>query len=335
LYFAPMPSSFQFAVILPHTLLFGGVRRFFELGEIFIRHGHRMIVFTPEGKAPDWFQFSGTVESLSNLRNYSLDCLFTTEDKFLKYLLDANSRLKIFYHVGPRASLTEVLKHKEILIFSNSTNMYLYNKKKYGIETVKALGGVHIPATAKEITLPQDPFTIMCYGRLSRKGKGTGIVVKAAEKLFQQGHPVKLVLFDAPLDEKGRQQIADFRPRLPFEFIIDHPVEKNDQLFKRADVFVAVEKKGGWSNTAAEALAAGIPLVASNTGTNDFLTDGVTGIKVWRHWFFVKRAIQKLMKDIALQKTLAENGREKMKTLSWEALADFIMKFVGERGNGQ
>ncbi|RYY65758.1 MAG: glycosyltransferase, partial [Chitinophagaceae bacterium] len=235
--------------------------------------------------------------------------------------------------VGPRASLKEVRKHKDILIFSNSTNMYLYNKKKYGLETIKALGGVHIPEKAKSITLPQDPFTIMCYGRLSRKGKGTGIVVKAAEQLHKEGHRVKLLLFDAPLDEKGRAQIAAFQPKVPFEFIIDHPVEDNEALFKRADVFVAVEKKGGWSNTAAEALSAGIPLVASNTGTKDFLIDGLTGLKVWRYAFFVKRAIKKLMKDIELQRKLAAAGREKMKTLSWESLASFIMNFVDQKLN--
>lgn len=329
-----MSASYKFAVILPHTLLFGGVRRFFELGELFIRNGHQMYVFTPEGKSPDWFRFSGTVDTLSNLGNYSLDCLFTTEHVFLQNLLEARSKLKIFYHVGPRASLKEVMKHPEVIVFSNSTNMYLYDKKKYGLETVKALGGVHIPEKAKEITLPQDPFTIMCYGRLSRKGKGTGIVVKAAEKLFRQGYNIKLVLFDAPLDEKGRKQIEAFKPKVPFEFVVDHPVEKNEDLFKRADVFVAVEKKGGWSNTAAEALSAGIPLVASNTGTNDFLVDGVTGLKVWRHSFFVKKAIKKLMNNIELQKKLAANGREKMKTLSWEALAGFIMKFVDERLKG-
>lgn len=324
-------ASLKFAVILPHTLLFGGVRRFFELGEIFIHNGHQMTVFTPEGKSPDWFQFSGTVDKLDNLPDYSLDCLFTTEHSFLQHLLKADSKLKIFYHVGPRASLIEVMKHKEITVFSNSTNMYLHDKKKYGLETVKALGGVHIPATAKEITSPQDPFVIMCYGRLSRKGKGTGIVVKAAEKLYREGHNVKLILFDAPLDEKGRKQIDDFKPKVPFEFVIDHPVEKNEELFKRADVFVAVEKKGGWSNTAAEALSAGIPLVASNTGTNDFLIDGVTGLKVWRYSFFVKRAIKKLMNNIELQRTLATNGREKMRTLSWESLAGFIMRYVNEK----
>lgn len=36
------------AAILPHTKLFGGVKRFLELGSVFESHGHRFLVFTPE-----------------------------------------------------------------------------------------------------------------------------------------------------------------------------------------------------------------------------------------------------------------------------------------------
>lgn len=323
-----MAVFYKIGVILPNCRLFGGVKRFFELGEIFIRKGHQMYIFTPDGIGPDWFQFSGTVDKLDNLFHYHLTLLFITEPVFLINLVNAQAALKVFYHVGPRASLSGVLKHKDIYIFSNSTNMYVYDKKKYGIETIKAIGGVHIPETAKDISSDQNPFTIMCYGRLARKGKGTNIVVKAAERLYKKGLPVKLLLFDSPLDDKGRKQLLDFKPKLPFEFIIDHPVNENAALFKRANVFVAVEKKGGWSNTAAEALASGVPLIASNTGTNDFLEDNVTGIKVWRHSYFVKRAILKLMGNIPLQKTFAKQGREKMRAFSWNTLADFILHFI-------
>ena len=323
-----MAVFYKIGVILPNCRLFGGVKRFFELGEIFIRKGHQMYIFTPDGIGPDWFQFSGTVDKLDNLVHYHLTLLFITEPVFLINLVNAQAALKVFYHVGPRASLSGVLKHKDIYIFSNSTNMYVYDKKKYGIETIKAIGGVHIPETAKDISSDQNPFTIMCYGRLARKGKGTNIVVKAAERLYKKGLPVKLLLFDSPLDDKGRKQLLDFKPKLPFEFIIDHPVNENAALFKRANVFVAVEKKGGWSNTAAEALASGVPLIASNTGTNDFLEDNVTGIKVWRHSYFVKRAILKLMGNIPLQKTFAKQGREKMRAFSWNTLADFILHFI-------
>lgn len=323
-----MKSTYRIGVILPNTQLFGGVRRFFELGKLFMQEGHTMTIFTPDGITPDWLQFQGAVVALNHMVQHPVDVLFITETKFLAPLLESNAPLKFFYHVGPRADLKPVIRHPEIVILSNSTNMYRYDRKRYGIETVIAPGGVHVADTPKEIKLPQQPFHIMCYGRLARKGKGTGLVVKAAEKLFRMGYDVKLLMFDRPLDEKGRKQIEQFKPKVPFEFILNHPVEENEQLFKRADVFVAVEKKGGWCNTAAEAMACGVPVVASETGTADFLVDGETGLKVWRHPYFIRKAIQKLIGNIQLQQQLAGNGYTKIKTLNWETLAQRILQII-------
>lgn len=290
-----------------------------------------MIVLTPDGIQPDWFANTSKVDKIENISNYKFSALFTTEPVFLEALLKATAKNKIFYHVGPGASLQEVLKHSEITVFANSTNMFLHDKKKYGIEDIKALGGVHIPLEAKKIAGNESPFNVMCYGRLSRRGKGTHIVVKAAEKLFKKGYNVKLLLFDSPLDEKSKTLIENFKSKVPHEFILNHPVNDNEALFKKADVFVAVERKGGWSNTAAEAMAAGVPVIASNTGTRDFVIHSETGLKVPRHSFFVARAIKKMIGDVELRRRLAQNGRKKMKEFSWEQLANFIMDYVGKR----
>lgn len=323
-----MEQSIHFGVILPNTKLFGGVRRFFELGKILHRKGHRMTIFSPEGQYPDWFEYPGEVQQLSSLDQYALDVLIITEHQFLKELVQANARVKCFYHVGPRAKLNDVLKHKDIIILANSTNMYLYDKKKYGIEAVKAVGGVHISKEPKILIESNEPFTIMCYGRLSRKGKGTGLVVRAAEKLHRLGYNVKLILFDKPLDEKSQRKIDEFKTSVPFEFILNHPVDQNEVLFKRADVFVAVEKKGGWCNTAAEAMACGVPVVASKTGTADFLIDGVTGLKVWRHPYFIRRALQKLIKDISLRRKLADHAYQKIQEFGWEPLSERMLEIA-------
>lgn len=325
-----MEQRYHFAVILPNTQLFGGVRRFFELGEIFIKKGHQMSVFTPEGTQPDWFNFSGKVYPLSDLQKIKMDVLFVTEDKFLEPFLSAPATLKIFYHVGPRAKLDKLLKRSDVVVFCNSSNMYAYDLKAYNLKTEKAIGGVHI-YSQKEIQQTQQPFHIMCYGRLSRKGKGTALVVKAAEKLHRLGYDVKLLMFDRPLDDAGLTQIQNFTPKVPFEFILNHPVDDNESLFKRADVFVAVEKKGGWCNTAAEAMACGVPVVASKTGTNDFLIDGVTGFKILRHPYFIRKSIQKLIGNTSLQKQLADQAYEKIQEFSWEKLAENILKIVSEK----
>src|SRR5688572_11320786 len=94
--------SLFFAAILPHLLLFGGVRRFFELGNILISRGHQFVIFTPAGQKPDWFAFHGKVERLEMLKNYRLDCIFFTQAEFLEDILAADARLKVLYHVGPR-----------------------------------------------------------------------------------------------------------------------------------------------------------------------------------------------------------------------------------------
>jgi glycosyltransferase involved in cell wall biosynthesis len=317
--------------ILPHTKLFGGVKRFFELGDVLSTRGNRFIVFTPEGLAPDWYPDACPVEKVSKLPSYQLDALFITEEAFLEDLLNANTRLRIFYHVGPRPKLFRALKYKEVIVFVNSTNMFDLDRRKYGIRAVKALGGVRISTVAKAPKKQGAPFVVMAYARLSRKGKGTELVVNACEKLYKKGYNIKLLLFDSPLDEMSCEKVRKFHCKVPFEFVIDHPVRDNSKLFARADVFVAAEKKGGWSNTAAEALASAVPLIGTSTGTKDFLIHNETGLLVWRHSYFIRKAIERLIKNPDLAHTLAVNGRRKIEEFNWEALADFIQSYVSSR----
>lgn len=319
------------AAILPHTKLFGGVKRFFELGKVFESHGHEFLIFTPEGLYPEWCEKPCTVEKLEHLKKHPLDALFITEVDFLQDLNNADTRLRIFYHVGPRAKLSAVLEHRDIIVFANSTNMYELDKRKYGVHPIKAFGGVHVPETSSHTVVNDGPFTVMAYGRLTRKGKGTSLVVKACENLYRKGYNIKLLLFDSPIDDLSREKIAGFRSNVPFEFIVNHPVSENNTLFSKADVFVAAEKKGGWSNTAAEALAAGVPLIGTSTGTKDFLIHNKTGLLVWRHSYFIRKAIKKLMDDPALRRTLASNGKEKIREFNWQSLARFIETYVSSK----
>lgn len=82
-------------VILPHTKLYGGVKRFLELGNIFIERGHRFTVYTVDGAAPTWFDFKGETKTFDALTVDCLDALFTTEVRFLDQLTGANAKRKI------------------------------------------------------------------------------------------------------------------------------------------------------------------------------------------------------------------------------------------------
>lgn len=316
----------KFGVILPHTKLFGGVKRFFELGNYFIQKGHSMVVFTPDAQQPDWFDFKGDIQKVSSIEQYSLDVLFFVEVAVLNHVLKANAKQKVFYHVIERAILKDVLKHKEITIFANSTNIYNFVKRKYGVESVKAFGAVDTKKyTPPEEKIERDTINIMAYGRISRKRKGTHLVVKACERLYKRNKNIKLILFDSPNNAEEEKEIEDFRCKVPFEFITNHPVIENKSLFQKADIFVSGEKRAGWSNTAAEAMASGVAVVATISGTMDFVLHEKTGIRVKRNSFSIGWGIKKLIRSEVMRQKYSKNGVQHIKKFDWEVLADSII----------
>ncbi len=313
-------------VLLPHTKLYGGVKRFLELGNIFTQKGHQFTVFTPQGDQPDWFAFKGDIQPFGQLKNYTLDALFFTEPRFLPEIINSTARKKILYFVRGNENLNKIKQAGNIEVFANSSNMLHLAKKKFGITAFPAFGGIdtdmYKPDSLPE--KPHSPFTIMAYGRLTEGRKGTKYVVKACEKLYHQHKNIRLVLFDTPVDEKMKKAIEEFNTAVPFEFITHHPIEKNPELFRKADVFVAPEKKAGWANTAVEAMASGVALIATTSGTTDFLFHEKTGLVIRRNRFSVARAIKRIMADNALRLQLATAGLEKIQDFNWKNLADNI-----------
>lgn len=322
----------KLGVILPHTKLFGGVKRFFELGNIFIDKGHEFIVFTPEGLAPDWFNFNGKIDVLNNLSSYSLDALFFVEVKVLKNVLEAKAKNKIFYYVITKKILKDIVKHPEIKIFANSTNVYEYAKKHYRIESFKAFGGVDVKkfATTSPKTI-SDEITVMVYGRLNRKRKGARFVIRACERLYRRGKKIKLLLFDTPVDEKSKELIEKFTCKVPHEFVLNHPVNDNKSLFRRGDIFVSAEKRAGWSNTSAEAMASEVAVIATKSGTKDIIINNETGLVIRRNSFSIAKAINKLINSEELRNKLAANGRKYIEKFDWEILANNIYKYLEDK----
>lgn len=315
--------------ILPHTKLYGGVKRFLELGNLFEKKGHSAIIYTPLGIPPSWFDYRGKVKTFESLLNDSIDALFFTEPEYLRLALMANAKRKIFYFINPKENLNLFPQHPAIEIFANSTNLVQLAEKKYGIKAFPAFGGINLEShNPKPYTVhnPHEPFIVMAYGRMARKVKGTQYVIKACQMLVRKGYKIELLLFDTPVTDKMQKKNSQLKLNIPFKFIQNHPVEKNQELYHRAHVFVAAEGKAGWSNTAAEAMACGIPVVGTKAGTTNFLFNNETGIVVPQHSKRIAKAIEKLINDEAFRKKIAENGRKKIEEFDWVKLANKILQ---------
>jgi len=323
--------NLKIAALLPHVKLYGGVKRFFELGNQFEKLGHSMTIITPSGERPGWFNFSGSVISFLEAQESTFDAVFFTELSLLEVALATHAKRKIYYIVNPSVNLVKIRKHPEIEFFANSSNLLLRSKKKYGIDAFPALGGVNLENFHVKVRRPLsavEVFTVMAYGRIAEGRKGTSYVIKACERLLKKGYKVQLLLFDTPVTEKIQKAIDEFKTFVPCEFVLNHPVDKNVLLYHKADIFVAPEKKTGYANTVVEAMASGIPVIATSSGTNDLLFHNETGLMITRNTRKISNAILQLVNDPELCLKLTENARKNVEKLDWAILADRIAKHL-------
>ena len=324
----------KLGVLLPHTKLYGGVKRFLEIGNIFVAKGHRFCVYTPDGTPPDWFDYKGDMGVFADLEKEEFDALWTTKTSYMPMVLAANARHKIFYHVRIKEQMKKIVKNKDVEVYACSSNVYKHDLKRYGCKSFRAFGGVTVanyePKT--DYSVEGRPFVVMGYGRIAERVKGTKYVVKACERLYRKGYNLKLLLFDTALSPEWQDRIDHFHCDCPFEFVTNHPFDRNSELFGRADCFVSAENPhySGWNNTVAEAMACGLPVISTTAGTFDLINDGENGILSARWVFCFQRHIARLYHDEELRQRLGRAAREHIWNFDWERVVDNIISHLQE-----
>ena len=325
----------KIGVLLPHTKLYGGVKRFLELGNIFVEKGHDFCVYTPDAEPPQWFSYKGRMATFSEAATDTLDALFTTTTAYVPMLDASHARHKIFYHVRIREQLRDIARNPGIEIFACSTNVYEHDLRRYHRQDFMAVGGVTManyqPKTDYSISDGR-PFVVMGYGRIAERVKGTKYVVKACERLYRKGYNIRLLLFDTALSAAWQQKLDSFTCRCPFDFVQNHPFDRNSELFNRADCFVSAEnpKYSGWNNTVAEAMACALPVVTTKAGTKDLLRDGENGILSARWTFCFEKHIARLYADEALRRRLGTAARQHVQQFDWRIVADRILQHISQ-----
>jgi glycosyltransferase involved in cell wall biosynthesis len=321
--------------LLPHVYLFGGVKRFFELGAVLQEKGHSFTIYTPDGIPPLWSKNEVRVASFEQLKSEKQDILFFTEKGFFDLILKTNARYKVFYHVRQGDKVRKIVSNRNIQVFACSTNIYNYDKFWYRVAPFLAIGGINSKLyKSKNIEIgssQNSPFIVMAYGRLVESRKGTMYVVKACEKLYIKYPNIRLLLFDTPINNKMEEAIKRFKTFVPYEFILNHPVDKNTELYHKADIFVSAEKNAGWANTVAEAMASGIPVIATKSGTLDMIIDNKTGVFVKRNVRSIYKAIEKLILSPEKRNDLSVNGRKHIERYDWHILAENIINWYSQK----
>ena len=334
-----MAGTLRIAVALPHFGVYGGVRRFLELGRTWVARGHEVALLTPAARADErpWLDFAGRVGPLEELRSGRWDVLLSP-DPALFLQAEAAGALRVFYAVLEGAPGAPDAWRSADLVLANSAGM-LRHLARRGVRAADAAGGVnldlfrpHDPDPRADRSRAGAPVKALVYGRLSRPRKGSWTAARAIEAAARStGVPIELTLFDAPPDGAPDPAL----PRalsIPFRWVLRPTQEELRALYADADLFVSAERRAGWCNTAAEAMACGAAVVCTRSGTEDFAADGETAsVSRWPWAFALARKIAPLLRDPASRIALGQRGRERIASFSWERTADRIEQAVTER----
>ena len=166
--------------------------------------------------------------------------------------------------------------------------------------------------------------TVITVSRLVYKN-GIDILIKAVARIKKEIPNVRLLILGGGEEEKSLKNLTtNLALNENVEFTGEVPNEKIYEYLAQADVFVRPSRSEGLGTAFLEAMASGLPIIATMVGgIPDFLKDGETG-------FFCKvddpkdlsRKILTIFENDLLRKKLARNGQELvLRDYSWDNIA--------------
>lgn len=320
----------RISTFLPHVGVFGGVRRFIELGNAWRALGHEVTLYHPEGTPPQWLSYRGRVAPLTAAAGETADLAVCADPHTFDAFAAHPSHRHLYYCViegDPGA--TRAQSDPRILLAANSGALRR-TLARGGKPVLDGVGGISVEQFHPDARQrAEQPLRILVNGRRSRPKKGTDLILHALGGL-ERRFPLEIVLFDS-VGPQNRQDPRDGAPLPPgARFVLDPSQAELVALYQGAHLFVAAERKAGWCNTALEAMACGCAVTCTRSGTGDFARDGENALVVGvRHPFFIRRAVTRLLGDSALRERLSSAGPATAARWTWDMLAQKLFDQIG------
>lgn len=180
-----------------------------------------------------------------------------------------------------------------------------------------------------------EQFTIICVSRVTPR-KGIRFLIQAFKILSGRYDNARLIIVGDGNEKQSLEDLVqglDLREKVEFAGVIAH--ENVFEYYRRANIFVLPSLNEGMSNVMLEALACGLPVVATNTGgTKELLTDGVNGLVVkMKDPDDLAEKIEKIILDSDLEKSMSLESRKLAEKLSWENVSNQYIDLYREMYN--
>src|SRR6266436_5898033 len=223
----------RIALFLPHVGVFGSVRRFIELGNVWARAGHAVTLYHPSGTPPEWLPFAGQVEGLTRAASEPSELALCADGVTLEAFLAHPSSIRLYYCViEGDSNLDRVAR---IPVRRVATRLRR--------PVIDGVGGIDLHQFHPDLARRGAVTRVLLNGRRSRAKKGTDLILRALSPLATQGPAFEVVLFDT-VSEHNRQDPRDGAPLPPnARFVLGSTQDELAALYQSSHVFVAAERK--------------------------------------------------------------------------------------------
>ncbi|MDD5652165.1 MAG: glycosyltransferase family 4 protein, partial [Candidatus Moranbacteria bacterium] len=169
-----------------------------------------------------------------------------------------------------------------------------------------------------------DRFEILCGTRITPR-KGFEYLVMASKKLKDKNHKISLKIIGEGYQKEELESLIKklgMEKDVEFTGVLDR--KEITKCFSLSRIFVSTSLNEGMSNAMLEALASGLPIIATNTGgTAEIVRDGKNGFVInMKDACDTAEKIERIILDEELEKRMALESRRIAESMSWQKVAE-------------
>ena len=248
-----------------------------------------------------------------------------------EYKAILNSQTTINHLITDRTNvfLEAYSTKKADLVITDSENSKKIVVEKYGVDEGK------IRVILKEgVNLNQyiqsscEDNIILFVGRLHER-KGLDLLLPIFKEILTEEDAVLRIVGSGEMEKALKMQVEKLGIQKNVEFMGYLPDSEMQKQYSKASIFVSPSRYEGFGIVLLEALASGLPLVATNTGiSSKVIEENKNGFLV--DYDNMGEAILKLLKDKKLRGLMGHRSREIARDYSWSSAAKRMISIYEE-----
>ncbi len=159
--------------------------------------------------------------------------------------------------------------------------------------------------------------------------KGFDIIPRIAKLVNERVDATFLVVGDGPEEKVLRELAAKLGVSDKVLLLGRKSYEETARYYGAADLLLHPARYEGYGLTALESLAAGTPVIASDTGgLRDAVLNGIDGFLLPRDEGIMAEGVIQLLTDGALREEMGRRGRERALRRTWRSVAEEYMELI-------